>query len=118
MKKIRIISAFLMLPLGLSGCNKQAEAPKAETSADAMGNMAMPAGAKMAQGVGTVTAIDQTAGTITIDHQAIATVGWPAMTMGFSAKPELLTGVAVGDRINFDLTITGTAGEVTKIEQQ
>lgn len=47
----------------------------------------------------------------------IAAVGWPAMKMGFSAKPELFKGVAVGDKVGFDLTVTGNAGEVTAIRK-
>ena len=40
------------------------------------------------------------------------------MKMGFSAKPELLKGVAVGDKVDFDLTVTGNAGEVTAIRKR
>lgn len=40
------------------------------------------------------------------------------MTMGFTAKPELLAGIAVGDKVDFDLTVTGNAGEVTSIRKR
>jgi Cu(I)/Ag(I) efflux system protein CusF len=36
-----------------------------------------------AQGVGVVKAIDATRGTITLKHEAIQAIGWPAMTMTF-----------------------------------
>ena len=36
--------------------------------------------------VGVVKQLDVTAGTVTIAHQAIAGLGWPAMTMSFSVK--------------------------------
>jgi Cu/Ag efflux protein CusF len=89
-------------------------------TAESMGNMAMPADTpvKMGKGTGTVTAIDMAAGTITLDHGPIPEVGWPAMTMGFKAKPELLSSVAVGDKVAFDLALTGNAGEVTAIRKQ
>jgi Cu(I)/Ag(I) efflux system periplasmic protein CusF len=123
MKKAMILTAMLALPISLSGCDKKPEAPKVEApkataSTDAMSNMAMPAGSKMGKGSGTVTAVDATAGKITLDHGAIPAVDWPAMKMGFSATPELLKGLAVGDKVDFDLTVTGSAGEVTAIKKQ
>jgi Cu/Ag efflux protein CusF len=83
-----------------------------------MGNMAMPADTKMGKGTGTVTAIDKAASKITLNHGPIPEVGWPAMTMAFSAKPEILDSVAVGDKVAFDVTIKGNAGEVTAITKQ
>lgn len=123
MKKTLMIAALIALPLGLSDCDKKpeaprVEAPKAGASADDMSNMAMPAGSKMGKGSGTVTAVDAATGKITLDHGSIPAVGWPAMKMGFTAKPDLLKGVAVGDKVDFDVTVTGNAGEVTAIKQQ
>ena len=123
MKKAMILTALIALPIVLSGCDKKAEAPiaeapKAEATTSDMAGMAMPAGSKMGNGSGTVTAVDATAGKITLDHGAIPAVDWPAMKMGFSAKPELLKGIAVGDKVDFDLTVTGSAGEVTGIKKR
>lgn len=123
MKKSLLIASSLALTATLAGCDKKAEAPaaeapKAEASADAMASMAMPADTKMGKGTGAVTAIDAPAGKITLDHGAIPAVGWPAMKMGFSAKPALLTGIAVGDKVDFDVTVTGSAGEVTALKKQ
>ena len=110
----------------LSACGQKAEtnatateqpAAANTTSAD-MDNMAMPADTKMGKGTGTVTAIDKAAGKITLDHGPIPAVGWPAMTMAFKAKPELLDSVAVGDKVAFDLTLHGNDGEVTAIAKQ
>lgn len=85
-----------------------------------MGNMTMPAqgAAKVAKGNGTVTAIDKAAGTITLDHGPISEADWPAMTMAFRAKPELLDSVKVGDKVAFDLALKDSAGEVTAIRKQ
>lgn len=117
MTKTVLMAAIITLPLGLAACEKKTEVPKAAVSGDAMGGMAMPADAKMGKGTGTVTAIDAAAGKITLDHEAISAVGWPAMKMGFSAKPDLLKGLAIGDKVDFDLTVTGSAGEVTAIRK-
>ncbi len=109
----------------LSACGQKTETdattasePATTNAAADMGNMAMPAEAKMGKGVGTVTVIDKTAGKITLSHGPIPEVGWPAMTMAFTAKPELLNSVAVGDKVAFDVTVEGTAGEVTAIKKQ
>ena len=118
MKKLLMTATLLALPLCLAACNKPAETPKAEAPADPMGTMAMSAGAKMGKGSGTVTAIDAAKGKITLDHGPIAALEWPAMKMGFAAKPDLLKGLAVGDKVDFDLTVTGNAGEVTAIGKQ
>ena len=118
MKKTLMIAALMAAPITLSGCDKKPDAPKAEASPDAMGSMAMPVDAKMAKGTGTVTAFDAATGKITLDHDAIPAVEWPAMTMGFAAKPELLKGIAVGDKVDFDLTVSGNAGEVTAIRKR
>ncbi len=96
-----------------------AAAPTAKT--DAMGDMpAMSdqAGEKMGKGVGKVTAVDATAGRITLDHEAIPEVGWPAMTMAFKADAALLKGVKVGDQVAFDVKVKDGAGEVTAITRQ
>jgi len=118
MNKHMMIAALVALPLGLSGCDKKAEAPNAEATSGDMTGMAMPVGSMMGKGSGTVTAIDVATGKITLDHGAIPAVEWPAMKMGFSAKPELLKGLAVGDKVDFDVTVTGSAGEVTAIKKQ
>ena len=123
MKKTMMIAALIALPVGLSGCDKKPEAPKVEApkaaaTADAMPNMEMPVGSKVGKGSGTVTAIDPSTGKITLDHGTIPAVGWPAMKMGFSAKPAVLTGIAVGDKVDFEVTVTGNAGEVTHIKKQ
>ncbi|MCW3837268.1 copper-binding protein [Sphingomonas canadensis] len=117
--------AAVLAAASLSACGQKAETnaataetPAATNAGTDMGNMAMPADAKMAKSIGTVTAIDKTAGKITLDHQAIPEVNWPAMTMTFSAKPEILSGIAVGDKVAFDVTVTGNAGEVTAVTKQ
>jgi Cu/Ag efflux protein CusF len=87
---------------------------------DAMDNMEMSGdmAAKMAKGGGTVAAVDKAAGTITLDHGPIAEANWPAMTMAFTARPELIDGVKVGDKVAFDLALKDGAGEVTAIQKQ
>ncbi|MCF8707703.1 copper-binding protein [Rhizorhapis sp. SPR117] len=130
------LAAMLGLAALLAACGQKAETDDAAANApaeatgkmDAMasnmsgdvGNMEMPmaGAAKMAKGTGTVTAVDKSAGTITLDHGPIAEADWPAMTMAFKAKPELLDSVKVGDKVTFDLALNGNAGEVTAVQKQ
>jgi Cu(I)/Ag(I) efflux system protein CusF len=69
-----------------------------------------------AQGVGVVKAIDAAKGTITLQHQTITTIGWPAMTMPFKvASLDLLKNVKVGDKVRFGLHPDGMNSAMTSI---
>lgn len=130
MKHTRLTIALGLVAL-TAACGKKAETPvAAETNQAApataamssdMGNMAMaPAAAApiVAKGHGTVTAIDKAAGTITLDHGPIPEAKWPAMTMAFKAAPAITDAAKVGDKVDFDLTLTGNTGEVTAVSKQ
>jgi len=96
----------------LGGCGEAApEAPEAAAS-DAM---PMESEVKSGKGTGTVTAVNAAAGTVTLDHEAMPEVGWPAMTMSFKADPALLAGIEEGDKVAFDLTLSGGSGEITAL---
>lgn len=95
--------------------------PAAMSDMSGMSGMAMDtdASAKMGSGVGEITAIDKTAGTLTIKHGAIPAVDWPAMTMAFKATPPaLLDGLKVGEKIKFDVTVKGSDADVTAVTPQ
>ena len=126
MKRLPLILTVAVLATTLAACGKKATEPMADTtpaaaapaSIDPMAGMDM-AGATMAKGTGSVTEIDKTAGTITLDHGPIEALKWPAMTMSFKATPAtLLDTVKVGDKVSFDLKMVGTNGEVTAIQEQ
>ena len=111
--------ARLTIALGLAAltaaCGKKAEAPVATETNE----MAPDANAAIkAKGHGTVTAIDKAAGTITLDHGPIPEAKWPAMTMAFKAAPSITDAVKVGDKVDFDLSLKGSDGEVTAIAKQ
>ncbi|WP_449469913.1 copper-binding protein [Sphingobium chungangianum] len=129
MTRVRLIIALGLAAL-TAACGKKAETPvAAETNQAApaaamsgdMGNMAMSPSATSAikaKGHGTVTAIDKSAGTITLNHGPIPEAKWPAMTMTFKAAPAVTDAAKVGEKVDFDLTLTGSAGEVTAILKQ
>lgn len=118
MKKHIIFAATLTSALVLAGCDKTADAPAKSAPSTDMAGMEMGTVAKTGSGSGTITELDASAGKVTIAHGPIATVGWPEMTMGFKAEPKLLENLKVGDKVNFDLSVKGNAGEVTAIKKQ
>lgn len=130
MKRFLTTTTALGLAVTLAACGGQAdtetaEAPAAAETAAPAGNANMkgmdmaPAGsAQTARSTGTVTAVDPAAGTVTIDHAPIPEANWPAMTMGFKASPAVAQGVAVGDKVAFDLKLENGAGEITAIQKQ
>ena len=63
----------------------------------------MPA-EKMPKGRGKVVNVDVKSNHVTLDHEPIAELGWPAMTMGFKVKDsQQLSKLKVGDEVDFDL---------------
>ena len=125
------LTIALSLAALTAACGKNAETPLAAETNQAvpataamsgeMGNMAMAPAASTAikaKGHGTVIAIDETAGMITLNHGAIPEAKWPAMTMAFKAAPTITDAVRVGDKVDFDLTLVGSAGEVTAIQKK
>jgi len=114
--------AILLAACGQSGgtTGEAANSQMAPGMSDGMDKMEMSGdtAAMMAKGTGTVTAIDMTEGKITLDHAPIPEANWPAMTMAFKAKPELIENLQVGDKVAFDLTLEGGEGAVTAIQKQ
>lgn len=68
------------------------------------------------EGVGQIRAVDARAGTITIHHGPIQTLGWPAMTMAFKATPEVLQSAKAGQAVRF--TLQGPDNQVVGIKPQ
>ena len=125
MNRALILSAAAAL--GLSACGQSETAPPAEPAPAAemamatdMSGMPMAGGqaAMTGAGTGTITAVDASAGTVTIDHGAIPGVGWPAMAMTFTAPAAVLADARVGDRVAFDVSVHDGVNEVTALRPQ
>lgn len=100
-------------------CSPPATQSAAKTDDMNMAETSAPAPAGPIAAVGTVTAVDVAAGTISLDHEPIAAIGWPAMSMQFRAEnPAILQGVAVGDRVNFELKSGAETAVVTMVQVQ
>jgi Cu(I)/Ag(I) efflux system protein CusF len=67
--------------------------------------------------VGVVRKIDAAAGKVTIDHEPIQSLYWPAMTMDFAViDKSLLEKLGVGKRVNFELAKQGTQYVITSVK--
>lgn len=113
MKQTAMFSLVIVLTLGAS-------ATFAGEKMDDM-NMAAPpgkqqdAGHQAVQGKGVVKAVDPGKGTITIAHEAIPTLKWPAMTMSFKIDKQLASTVKPGEHVTFELVANGMGGAITKV---
>lgn len=111
----------LIAPIALlaAACSPPAQQEPAKTDAGMNMEAPAPAAAGPITSTGTVTQVDATAGTITINHGPIEAVSWPAMTMQFTAEnPTILQGIAVGDSVSFQLKSATETSIVTMVHKQ
>ena len=67
-------------------------------------------------GFGTVNSVDRAAARANVSHAAVASAGWPAMTMDFKlADPSVADRLQAGDRIEFRFTLE-EGGTITAVE--
>ncbi|EPK7359081.1 copper-binding protein [Kluyvera intermedia] len=92
---------FMMLALNVQAAEMQHDGH--------MQMMDMSAKAQVIEGTGIVKLIDMDAKKITIDHQAIPAIGWPAMTMRFtfSEPTEAIKQLKEGEQVNFSFVQQG-----------
>jgi Cu(I)/Ag(I) efflux system membrane fusion protein len=64
-------------------------------------------GASRHRGTGKVLSVDAPSGRVQLEHEAIPSLQWPAMTMGFPVEDKrLLSALREGDRVEFELGAT------------
>lgn len=112
-----LLSTSILLAL-LAGCT-----PSPQEADDAVGQAAMsdpqaPPEATVSSGstTGVIESIDPAARTVTISHEPVASLQWPAMTMTFKAPDADLSKLQAGDRIRFDFTASGMDATITRVE--
>ena len=69
------------------------------------------------QGNGVVQSVDADANTITLAHEPIPAINWPAMTMQFKVLGNAEEQVKAGDEVTFDLQGNGADSTITKIQK-
>ena len=115
--KISILMCTAALGTVLSGA-ALADDSMGGMKMDNMGDMgAAPQKAVTAQGIGVVKAVDADKGMVTLAHQPIKEMHWPAMTMSFKvADATQLKGIAAGQHVHFTLQGSGMNCVVTSIK--
>ena len=94
----------------------------AQDKMDSMKGMSMPAmPASSAQAThsatGVVKKIDAKTGAVTFAHEAVPSMNWKPMTMGFQVKDKmLLAKLAVGKKVDFDFVQASNGYVVTAIK--
>ena len=69
------------------------------------------------KGIGVVKSTDAKKGTVTIAHEPVQSMSWPAMTMTFKAKDKaMLEHVKPGAKVEFSFVQSGKDYIVTKIK--
>src|SRR5690606_36965489 len=73
---------------------------------------------KMPKGQGKVVAVDEKSGEITLAHEPIPALGWPAMTMGFKVNnASQLAKLKSGDQVAFELKAQGEEYMIERIQK-
>jgi len=109
---VTILIAALLIP---------ATAPLAQSQANNMKTMDMGKGqsadAATHTAVGTVKKVDAKAGTVTLDHEPVKTLKWPAMTMGFKvSEKSLLDKLPEGRKVEIEFKQVGKDYVVTSVK--
>ena len=82
-------------------------------------NMPRASPVRTGTGIGVIRSIDPKAGTVTIQHEPISGIGWPAMTMAFRASsPAVMNAAKIGQRVVFGVRVAGARAEVTSINSR
>ncbi|MFY9315391.1 MAG: copper-binding protein [Burkholderiales bacterium] len=69
------------------------------------------------KGSGTVSKVDSDKGTITIAHDPVESMKWPAMTMTFKVRDKaMLNEVKQGEKVEFDFVQSGKDYTITQMK--
>lgn len=91
------------------------EAPMGEMSMEGEASKEVPD--KPVSAEGRVVEVDMAAKSVTIDHEAVPEIGWPAMTMAFKAPPGIdMKAVKKGETVRFAFRKTQGGYELADIE--
>ena len=114
MMTIRFAGAIALALLAAACGEKQGADPAKREPASATPAPSVPA--QIYSGSGTVQSL--TGDTVAIAHGPIAGIGWPAMTMTFTAPPGVANGVKAGDQVGFSFRKDGSAYVLTSLKRR
>jgi len=112
MNKVAITTFVLAATLGASTAFAQQKMDEMKS----MDMNKMPAASAPAamshQATGVVKKVDAKAGLVTLAHEPVKTMNWPAMTMGFQVKDKMLFDkLTIGKKVDFEF-VQGSKGYV------
>jgi Cu(I)/Ag(I) efflux system protein CusF len=90
-----------------------------KTRQDMMNNQAQgaPKSATVHRTSAVVKSVDSAKGRVTLAHEAVKSLHWPAMTMGFSVKDKaMLDKLAVGKKVDVEFTQQGADYVITSVK--
>ena len=107
-------------PMDSAGQGEQEKAVPADSAPSSEQSVGQAAQTQAHTAEGVVESVDAAGSQVTITHEAVESVGWPAMTMPFAVEdPQLLEGLEPGTRVTFTFR-EGNAGQyvVTDIRRE
>ena len=115
MKKVPIVAAACALSLCAAGALAQPRTQDMK-GMDVGAKAAAAAPARTHHAVGVVKSVDAKSGTVMLSHEAIASLNWPAMTMGFDVQDRtLLDKLAVNRKVEVDFRQDGSRYVITAV---
>lgn len=121
MKKSLINSLVAILVLSATAAMAQQKAMDGMKSMPMDGMKDMPmgkpaAGQTVHMAKGKVTKVDAAAGVVTLAHEPVKSLNWPAMTMGFQVKDKMmLDSLMVGKTVDFEFAQADKGYVITKV---
>lgn len=109
--KTHIMLAIAAAALGACG---QSREPENDANVPSANQQSQAADTYSATGTVTAVSGDQ----VTIDHGPIEEIGWPAMTMDFTATGDVAQGVEAGSEVSFEFRQDGGTYVLTSLEQR
>lgn len=116
MSKLRNAGAgaitIMGLVFGLSGAHAQTPQPPMGHMPGMGGSSKSEEKAEIVSGTGTVVAVNAAERKITLDHDPIQSLGWPAMKMDFATAASVdLSSIKIGSKVSF--VLGGVKGSYT-----
>lgn len=116
MRLMITITSAAMLAV-LSACGNEATDKSASQFESQPAPQPQSESAKEHSATGTVDSLSGSE--VKISHEAIQSIGWPAMTMSFTAKEAAqLEGIKAGDRVSFSFVKSDDTSKLTAISKQ
>jgi Cu(I)/Ag(I) efflux system periplasmic protein CusF len=114
MKRVAVAMLFAALAVPAAAQMKGMDMKDMDMKMDKGGKKSA---AKSHHATGTVKSVDAAKGTVTVDHEPVTSMNWPAMSMTFKTKDKKsLQAIKPGQKIEFDFVQRGKDYVITKVK--